>query len=125
MGVGIVVGLLVLIIEFGFYYFVNKCCNKLNWDKCIYLWIVVINFEMLDVYYVYDNGGEVMFELLFNRRFRENKLIKLKMSYINEIWDFLFIYFVLYIFFIKIGVFWIFVFSDKNVFLRWIIKIIW
>lgn len=51
MGVGIVVGLLVLIIEFGFYYFVNKCCNNLNWDKCVYLWIVVINFKIVDVCY--------------------------------------------------------------------------
>uniref|UniRef100_A0A8W8MHM2 Uncharacterized protein n=1 Tax=Magallana gigas TaxID=29159 RepID=A0A8W8MHM2_MAGGI len=84
-GVGIVAGLLVLIIEFGFYYFANKCCNKLNRDKCIHLQTVATNPEMSDVYHVHDNGGEVMLESPSNRRSRENKSMKLKTSHINEI----------------------------------------
>lgn len=56
-GVGIVAGLLVLIIEFGFYYFANKCCNKLNRDKCIHLRTVATNPEMSDAYHVHDNGS--------------------------------------------------------------------
>lgn len=123
-GVGIIAGLLILNIEFGFYYFANKCCNKLNRDKCIHLRTVATNPEMSDAYHVHNNGGEVMLESPSNRS-RENKSMKRKTSHINGIWDFLSIHFVLHIPFIKTRAFRTFAPSDKNVFLRWTIKMTW
>lgn len=82
-GLGIIAGLLVLINEFIFYYFANKCCINLNRDKCVHLRTVATNPEISDAYHKEYNESEVIFETSCNEG--ENASTKLKTSDINRL----------------------------------------
>lgn len=84
-GLGIIAGLLVLIIEFVFYYFANKCCINLNRDKCVHLRSVATNPETSNAYHQQNNGSEVMFELSSNRREKASMKLKTSHTCIHEI----------------------------------------